>query len=103
MPPWCNDHTGHQTGVARRLPLQVVKAVDEFDGEDPIIHVASRFPQGSFVKEKHNGSVDHSAFKASGAIDFRLRLQQPDVEFEERNIRDAGYQVFIYVPVGTKP
>ena len=35
-----------------------------YDGDDPIIHVASRFPQGSFVKEKHSGSVDHIAFKA---------------------------------------
>ena len=73
-----------------------------YDGDDPIIHVASRFPQGSFVKEKHSGSVDHIAFKASGAVDFRKRLRQLDVEFEEQNIEDAGYQVFIYDPVGTK-
>ena len=73
-----------------------------YDGEDPIIHVGSRFPHGSLVKEKHSGSVDHIAFKASGAVDFRRRLKQLDVEFEEQNIQDAGYQGFIYDPVGTK-
>ena len=29
-------------------------------------------------------------------------LKQLDVGFEEQNIEDAGYQVFIYDPVGTK-
>ena len=54
------------------------------------------------MKEQHSGSVDHIAFKASGAGDFRKRLKQLDVEFEEQNIENAGYQVFIYDPVGTK-
>ena len=73
-----------------------------YDGEDPIIHVGARYPEGSFVKDRHNGSVDHIAFKASGAADFRKRLTQLGIEFQEQNIRDAGYQVFLYDPVGTK-
>ena len=73
-----------------------------YDGDDPIIHVGARFPEGSFVKDKHNGSVDHIAFKASGAVGFRKRLRQLGVAFEEQNIKDAGYQVFLYDPVGTK-
>ena len=73
-----------------------------YDGEDPIIHVGARYPEGSFVKDRHNGSVDHIAFKASGAADFRKRLTQLGIEFQEQNIKDAGYQVFLYDPVGTK-
>jgi catechol 2,3-dioxygenase-like lactoylglutathione lyase family enzyme len=73
-----------------------------YDGEDPIIHVNARYPEGSFVKDRHNGSVDHVAFKASGAADFRKRLTQLGIEFQEQNIKDAGYQVFLYDPVGTK-
>jgi len=73
-----------------------------YDGDDPIIHVGARFPQGSFVKDKHNGTVDHIAFKASGAVEFRKRLKQLGIQFEEQNIRNAGYQVFLYDPVGTK-
>jgi catechol 2,3-dioxygenase-like lactoylglutathione lyase family enzyme len=73
-----------------------------YDGDDPIIHVGARFPEGSFVRDKHNGSVDHIAFKASGAVDFRKRLKQLGVEFQEQNIKDAGYQVFLHDPVGTK-
>ena len=66
-----------------------------YDGDDPLIHVSARFPQGSIVKDKHNGSVDHVAFKASGAVEFRKHLK-------EQNIKNAGYQVFLYDPVGTK-
>jgi len=73
-----------------------------YDGEDPIIHVGARYPEGSFVKDRHNGSVDHIAFKASGAADFRKRLTQLGIGFQEQNIKDAGYQVFLYDPVGTK-
>jgi len=73
-----------------------------YDGEDPIIHVGARYPEGSFVKDRHNGSVDHIAFKASGAADLRKRLTQLGIEFQEQNIEDAGYQVFLYDPVGTK-
>lgn len=71
-------------------------------GDDPILHVGARFPQGSLVKDTHNGSMDHIAWKASGAVEFRKRLKQLGVEFEEQNIKDAGYQVFLYDPVGTK-
>ena len=30
-----------------------------YDGDDPLIHVSARFPQGSIVKDQHSGSVDH--------------------------------------------
>lgn len=73
-----------------------------YDGDNPILHIGARFPQGSFVKDNHNGTFDHIAFHASGAADFRRKLKALDIEFEEQNIKDAGYQVFLYDPVGTK-
>ena len=95
----------------RRLdpPLcrEIARAIDERGFpwqvyEEGIIHVGARFPEGSIVKDKHSGSVDHIAFKASGAADFRKRLKKLGVDFEEQNIENAGYQVFLYDPVGTK-
>ena len=74
-----------------------------YDGDDPILHVSARFAEGAVVKnEKHNGSVDHIAFRTSGAADFRRNLKRLGVEFQEQNIPDAGYQVFLNDPVGTK-
>ena len=73
-----------------------------YDGDDPVIHVSARFPQGLIVKDKHSGSVDHFAFKASGAAEFRKHLKRLGIDFEEQNIENAGYQVFLYDPVGTK-
>ncbi len=74
-----------------------------YDGDDPILHVSARFPEGSIARnEKHSGSVDHIAFKASGAADFRKLLKRLGVEFQEQNIPNAGYQVFLNDPVGTK-
>lgn len=71
-------------------------------GDDPILHVGARFPKGAQIKDKHSGSIDHIAWKANGAAEFRKRLKRLDIEFEEQNIQDAGYQVFLYDPVGTK-
>jgi catechol 2,3-dioxygenase-like lactoylglutathione lyase family enzyme len=73
-----------------------------YDGDDPIVHVSARFPEGSIVKDKHSGSVDHIAFRASGAAEFRERLKRLGIPFEEQNVENAGYQVFLYDPVGTK-
>ena len=73
-----------------------------YDGDNPILHVGARFPKGSMVKDKHNGSIDHIAWKATGAVEFRKRLKKLDIVFEEQNIENAGYQVFLYDPVGTK-
>jgi catechol 2,3-dioxygenase-like lactoylglutathione lyase family enzyme len=74
-----------------------------YDGEDPIIHVSAKFPEGSIVKgDNHSASVDHIAFKASGAAEFRKRLRALGIAFQEQNIENAGYQVFLRDPVGTK-
>ena len=73
-----------------------------YEGDDPVIHVSARVPQDSIVKDKHSGSVDHIAFKASGAVKFRKNLKRLGIDFEEQNIENAGYQVFVYDPVGTK-
>ena len=73
-----------------------------YDGKEPILHVGARFKKGSFVKDTHNGTFDHIAFHTSGAVEFRKKLKKLGVEFEEQNIKDAGYQVFLYDPVGTK-
>ena len=74
-----------------------------YDGDEPIVHVSARFPEGYVAKsDKHSGSVDHIAFKASGAAEFRKLLKRLNVKFEEQNIENAGYQVFLNDPVGTK-
>ena len=73
-----------------------------YDRNDPIIHVGGRFPKGSIVQDTHNGSVDHIAFRAAGAVEFRARLKKLGVYFEEQNIPKAGYQVFLHDPVGAK-
>jgi extradiol dioxygenase family protein len=74
-----------------------------YDGDDPILHVSARFPAGAIVRnDQHNGSVDHIAFKVSGADAFRKNLNRLGVKFEEQNITGAGYQVFLNDPVGTK-
>ncbi len=73
-----------------------------YDGADPIVHVQARYPQGSFVRDRHSASFDHIAWRASGAVEFRRHLKQLEIEFQEQNIEAAGYQVFLYDPVGTK-
>ena len=72
-----------------------------YDGSHPVVHVSARFAEGS-IAQNHNGSVDHIAFNASGAAELRERLLRLGIAFEEQNVPNAGYQVFLLDPVGTK-
>src|SRR5262245_22967172 len=72
-------------------------------GDEALIHVSARYPEGSIVKNrKHSGSIDHVAFKCTSASEMRARLTQRNIAFEEQNIENAGYQIFITDPVGTR-
>jgi catechol 2,3-dioxygenase-like lactoylglutathione lyase family enzyme len=72
-----------------------------YDGDDPIVHVSARFAEGAIVTDGHNGSIDHVAFRATGAAEFRARLQRLGIAFDEQNVARAGYQIFVRDPVGT--
>ena len=72
-------------------------------GDEPLIHISSHFEQGSIAKHRsHSGSVDHIAFKCTGSAEMRSRLIQNKIEFQEQNVENAGYQIFIIDPVGTR-
>jgi hypothetical protein len=76
------------------------KGVWLYLGDHPILHVSARCPPG-FLQEQHHGSVDHIAFQAHGAAEFRARLDRLHIPYEQQNVADAGYQIFIKDPVGT--
>jgi len=71
-----------------------------YAGDEPLVHVGARVADG-FLSEKHNGSVDHIAFRMKGATDFRTHVRKLGVEFEEQNVPEAGYQIFLRDPIGT--
>ena len=74
-----------------------------YAGAAAVIHVSARFPEGSVAKhQKHTGSVDHIAFKCTGSVELRERLTSKAIPFQEQNIENAGYQIFVVDPVGTK-
>ena len=72
-------------------------------GDEPLVHVGARFPEGSIAKhQKHTGSIDHIAFKCTGSAEMRERLVRNGIPFEEQNVENAGFQIFLIDPVGTK-
>ncbi len=74
-----------------------------YDGSEPLIHISTDFPEGSIAKHRnHNGSVDHIAFRCTGSAEMRARLAERGIEFQEQNVENAGYQIFITDPVGTR-
>jgi catechol 2,3-dioxygenase-like lactoylglutathione lyase family enzyme len=74
-----------------------------YDGGEPLIHISARYPDGSIAKhQKHTGSVDHIAFKCTGSAQLRERLVRNGIQFQEQNVENAGYQIFLIDPVGTK-
>ena len=65
--------------------------------------IRARYPEGSILKDqKHNGSIDHIAFRCTGSAQLRERLRKNGIYFEEQNVPNAGYQIFLIDPVGTK-
>ena len=72
-----------------------------YAGDHPIVHVTARLGEGILGGENHNGSVDHVAFRATGAAEFCARLDALGVAYERQNVPEAGYQVFVRDPIGT--
>jgi catechol 2,3-dioxygenase-like lactoylglutathione lyase family enzyme len=71
-----------------------------YDGDHPIVHVSARCPEG-FLTASHTSSIDHVAFRVMGAREFRERVRRSGVPFEEQNVPNAGYQIFLKDPVGS--
>lgn len=68
--------------------------------DHPLVHVSARCAEG-FLQEKHHGSVDHIAFQVHGASEFQKKLDSMKVPYEQQNVADAGYQIFLRDPIGT--
>jgi len=77
------------------------KGIWLYDGGHPLVHVSMRCPEGFLAGDKHNGSVDHIAFRAAGAGDLIARLERLGLSYQQQNVPEAGYQVFLRDPVGT--
>jgi len=71
-------------------------------GDRAIIHVVARHPDGWKQHAAHSVSFDHIAFTITGAAEFRERLTRLGVGFDEQNVPNAGYQIFLHDPVGNK-
>src|SRR6185436_10422880 len=72
-----------------------------YAGKEPILHVGARVPEGFLEKDKHKASFDHMAFRMKGALEFRDHVRKLGLTFEEQNVPEAGYQIFLRDPVGT--
>jgi catechol 2,3-dioxygenase-like lactoylglutathione lyase family enzyme len=67
----------------------------------PVLHIA-RPRDDEPAPVVGAGVIDHVAFGGTGAADFRAKLVKLGVAFDEQNVSNAGYQIFIRDPIGTK-
>lgn len=72
-----------------------------YDGDDPLVHVSVRCEEGFLGGDRHNSAVDHIAFRSSGADGFVAHLNRLGLQYQQQNVPEAGYQVFLRDPVGT--
>lgn len=71
-------------------------------GDHPLVHVVVRFkPDWQGLDEKRS-SYDHTAYEVSGVQQFRERLKRLGIKFDEQNVPNAGFQMFMRDPVGNK-
>src|SRR5574340_350596 len=71
-------------------------------GNHPLVHVVVRFPENWPGNDESRSSYDHAAYNVTGVEEFRRRLMQAGIPFEEQNVPDAGFQIFLRDPVGNK-
>jgi catechol 2,3-dioxygenase-like lactoylglutathione lyase family enzyme len=72
-----------------------------YDGDHPLVHVTVRCKDGDLGGAAHNSAVDHIAFRSTGAADFQAYLDGLGVKYEQQNVPQAGYQIFLRDPMGT--
>jgi catechol 2,3-dioxygenase-like lactoylglutathione lyase family enzyme len=70
--------------------------------ERPIVHVVVRYPDGWKPAETEQGGFDHIAFDVTGAAEAHERLRRLGYQFDEQNVPEAGFQVFLRDPAGNK-
>lgn len=71
-------------------------------GDHPLVHVVSRFkPDWPGIDEKRSG-YDHTAYSVTGVQEFRARLKKAGIQYDEQNVPNAGFQMFMRDPVGNK-
>jgi len=68
----------------------------------PLIHVVVRFADDWPGSDEKRSSWDHVAFDVTGVDEYRRRLVQYGAHFDEQNVPDAGFQLFVRDPVGNK-
>jgi len=71
-------------------------------GDHPLVHVVVRFPEDWAGNDEKRSSYDHAAYMVTGVEEFRQRLTRSGIKFEEQNVPDAGFQIFMRDPVGNK-
>ncbi|MFN7086556.1 MAG: VOC family protein [Burkholderiales bacterium] len=71
-------------------------------GDHPLVHVVARFPENWAGTDESRSSYDHAAYLVTGVEEFRQRLLAAGIHFEEQNVPNAGFQIFLRDPVGNK-
>lgn len=71
------------------------------DGDHRLVHVSERCPEDLLAGDNHNGSVDHIPLRAAGVPNFIAHLERLGLPFQQQNVPEACYQIFLRNPVGT--
>ncbi len=71
-------------------------------GDHPLVHVVVRFQADWPGLDEKRSSYDHTAYEVSGVQQFRERLKRLGIKFDEQNVPNAGFQMFMRDPVGNK-
>jgi catechol 2,3-dioxygenase-like lactoylglutathione lyase family enzyme len=72
-----------------------------YHGDHPVVHVVVRFRDG-WNHDIPRGGFDHIAYNMTGAAEERERLKKLGYKFEQQNVPEAGFQLFLSDPVGNK-
>jgi catechol 2,3-dioxygenase-like lactoylglutathione lyase family enzyme len=72
-----------------------------YHGEKAVLHLVATLPEGT-PPAATGECIEHVAFKATGAAEFRRHLAQLGIKFAEARRAMAGYQIFLRDPAGVR-
>jgi catechol 2,3-dioxygenase-like lactoylglutathione lyase family enzyme len=73
-----------------------------YAGERALVHVSVRYPDGWNHSKTERTGFDHIAYSMTDVAEVRERLKRLGYEFEQQNVPNAGFQLFLCDPVGNK-
>ena len=73
-----------------------------YHGDKAVLHLVATLPDDAAAASARAECIEHVAFKAQGAAEFREKLKALGIKYADQKREGAGYQIFLRDPAGVR-